>query len=53
MSYTFTRESAAERLQISTRTLDRHVKAGKIRSKKQGKVLYLHEDDIRDLSTPL
>jgi hypothetical protein len=46
MSYTTTRESAAELLEISTRTLDRYVKSGRIRAKRRGKVLYLSDDDI-------
>ena len=46
MSYTITRESAAELLEISTRTLDRYVKSGRIRAKRRGKVLYLSDEDI-------
>jgi hypothetical protein len=46
MSYNTTRESAAELLEISTRTLDRYVKSGRIRAKRRGKVLYLSDDDI-------
>jgi hypothetical protein len=46
MSYTTTRESAAELLEISTRTLDRYVKSGRIRAKRKGKVLYLSDEDI-------
>jgi hypothetical protein len=46
MSYTNTREEAALLLEISTRTLDRYVKGGKIRAKRKGKIVYIHDEDI-------
>lgn len=47
MSYTHSREEAADILEISTRTLDRYVKSGKLRSKRKGKKIFIHDDDIR------
>lgn len=46
MPYTNTREEAAQILEISTRTLDRYVKSGKIRAKRKGKIVYIHDDDL-------
>jgi excisionase family DNA binding protein len=46
MSYIRTREEAAQFLEISTRTLDRYVKSWKIRSKRIGKIVYVHEEDV-------
>ena len=37
MNYTIDREEGAELLGMSTRTVDRYIRAGKIRSKKMGK----------------
>jgi excisionase family DNA binding protein len=39
--YKYTRQEAAELLGISTRSVDRYIKAGKLRSKKDGKIVYL------------
>lgn len=33
----------------STRTIDRHISAGKIRSKRIGKKVFLHDEDVRIL----
>lgn len=49
MSYTNTREEAALMLEVSTRTLDRYVKSGKIRAKRKGKMVYIHDDDLATL----
>ena len=49
MAYTFDREMAAKELEISTRTLDRYIKAGKIRSKKIGKKIFLNAPDIEKI----
>ncbi len=46
MSYTTTREAAALTLEVSTRTLDRYVKSGRIRSKRKGKTILLSDEDI-------
>lgn len=47
--YTYTRQEAADILNISTRSIDRYAKSGKIRSKKMGKIIYLHADDVNNL----
>jgi excisionase family DNA binding protein len=44
--YSNTREEAARILEVSTRTLDRYVKNGKIRAKRRGKMVYIHDDDL-------
>ena len=48
--YNITRQEAAEKLSVSTRSIDRYVKAGKLRSKKEGKIIYIHSVDIENLS---
>lgn len=53
MSFALDRIAAAENLAISTRTLDRYVKAGKIRSKKVGKKVFLHDGDLDILRNEL
>jgi predicted site-specific integrase-resolvase len=40
--YNITRADAAEKLGVSTRSVDRYVKSGKLRSKKEGKIIYIH-----------
>jgi hypothetical protein len=47
MSYTTDRYEGAKILECSTRTIDRYISAGKIRSKRVGKKVFLHDDDIR------
>ncbi len=47
MSYTIDRYEGAKLLNCSTRTIDRHISAGKIRSKRIGKKVFLHSEDIR------
>jgi len=44
--YSYTRAQAADMLAISTRSLDRYVKAGKLRSKKKGKIVYIKTEDV-------
>ncbi len=46
--YKVTREEAANILNISTRSIDRYIRAWKLRSKKEGKIVYIHEDDINN-----
>lgn len=46
--YKITREEAANTLNISTRSIDRYIRAGKLRSKKEGKIVYIHQDDINN-----
>lgn len=48
--YSYTRAEAAEILAISTRSLDRYVKAGKLRSKKKGKIVYIKTEDVDKMS---
>lgn len=47
MSYTVDRYEGAKILNCSTRTIDRYISAGKIRSKRMGKKIFLHDEDIR------
>lgn len=48
--YNTTRQEAAEKLKISLRSVDRYLKAWKMRSKKKGKIVYVHTDDIENFS---
>jgi hypothetical protein len=48
--YSITRADAAKKLGVSTRSVDRYVKSGKLRSKKEGKIIYIHSKDIENLS---
>lgn len=47
--FTIDREDGATMLSISTRTLDRYIRAGKIRAKKRGKKVFLHSEDVLKL----
>lgn len=49
MPFTLDRYAAAESLAISTRTLDRYAKAGKLRTKKVGKKVFVHDGDLEIL----
>lgn len=46
--YKITREEAANMLNISTRSIDRYIRSGKLRSKKEWKIVYINEDDINN-----
>ncbi len=46
MAYTLDRNGAARRLGVSTRTVDRHIQAERIRTRRIGKKIFLEEDDI-------
>ncbi len=48
--YDITRQQAADLLNVSTRSVDRYVKSGKLRSKKEGKIIYIHRGDINSIS---
>lgn len=48
--YNITRSDAADILKISTRSLDRHIKAWKIRAKKEWKIVYVNAEDIKAMS---
>ena len=47
--YKYTRQEVADRLSISTRSVDRYIKAWKLRAKKEGKVVYVKWSDIEIL----
>lgn len=47
--YKHTRQEAADMLWISTRSIDRYVKAWKLRSKKDWKVVYINSSDLDNL----
>lgn len=47
--YKYTRQDAAEMLGISTRSVDRYIKSGKLRSKKDGKIVYVKWSDVEAL----
>ncbi len=46
-NYNLTRQETAETLEISVRSVDRYIKSGKLRSKKKGKLVYVHDEDIK------
>ncbi len=46
MAFAIDRVEAARRLSVSTRTVDRHIQAGRIRTKRIGKKMFLDEDDV-------
>lgn len=48
--YTITRQDAAQALWVSTRSVDRYIKSWKLRSKKEGKIIYIHSKDIENIS---
>lgn len=47
--YSITRQEAADKLSVSTRSIDRYIKAWKLRSRKEGKIIYIHSQDIENL----
>jgi hypothetical protein len=47
--YTFTRQEVAEKLNISTRSVDRYIKSWKLRSKKDWKIVYVNDDDVKNM----
>lgn len=46
MAFAIDRVEAARRLSVSTRTIDRHIQAGRIRTKRIWKKMFLDEDDV-------
>lgn len=46
MAFTLDREQAAARLGVSSRTIDRHIQAGRIRTRRIGKKMFLEDDDV-------
>ena len=51
MAFAIDRVEAARRLSVSTRTVDRHISAGRIRTKRIGKKMFLHEEDVEVIRT--
>ena len=49
MAFSLDREWASRRLGVSSRTIDRHIQAGRIRTRRIGKKMFLEEDDIETL----
>ncbi len=47
--YKLTRQEVAEKLNISTRSVDRYIKSWKLRSKKEWKIVYVNDDDVNNL----
>ena len=47
--YKYTRQEAAEMLNISTRSVDRYIKSGKLRSKKEGKIVFVKWSDVETI----
>lgn len=45
--YNLTRQEASDILCISTRSIDRYIKAWKIRAKKEWKIVYVNSEDIK------
>lgn len=48
--YNLTRQDVAERLNISTRSVDRYIKSWKLRSKKKWKVVYVNDNDVENIN---
>jgi len=48
--YNLTRQETADKLSISTRSVDRYIKSWKLRSRKEWKIIYIHADDVRNLT---
>ncbi len=49
MAFSLDRDGASRRLGVSSRTIDRHIQAGRIRTRRIGKKMFLEEDDIETL----
>ena len=47
--YKYTRQDVAEKMGISTRSVDRYIKAWKLRAKKEWKVVYVKWSDVNNL----
>ncbi len=48
-NYKLTRKEAAESLDMSMRSIDRYIKAWKLRAKKKWKIVYVHNEDIANV----
>ncbi len=51
MVFTLSREDASKMLGVSTRTVDRYIHSGKIRTKRDGKLIMLHKDDVTQVKS--
>ena len=49
MAFAIDRAEAAKRLGVSTRTIDRHIQAGRVRTRRISKKMYLEDTDIESL----
>lgn len=49
MAFTLDRDGAASRLGVSSRTIDRHIQAGRIRTRRIGKKMFLEDEDVETL----
>lgn len=47
--FELTRQEAADKLNVSTRSIDRYIRSWKIRSEKQWKVVYVNSEDINNI----
>ena len=47
--YTVSREDAAVQLEMSTRSVDRYIRRGKLRARKVGKMVWIHGQDLEVL----
>lgn len=47
--YKYTRQEVADKMWISTRSVDRYIKAWKLRAKKEWKVVYIKWSDVENL----
>ena len=46
MAFSLDRDGASRRLGVSSRTIDRHIQAWRIRTRRIGKKMFLEEDDV-------
>ncbi|MDD2693991.1 MAG: hypothetical protein PHY14_03590 [Candidatus Gracilibacteria bacterium] len=49
MAFAIDRVEAAQRLGVSTRTIDRHIQANRIRTRRIGKKMFLEDSDVETL----
>jgi len=47
--YKLTRQDVSDVLNISTRSVDRYIKAGKLRTRKEGKIIYINNNDVESM----
>ena len=49
MAFSLDRDGASRRLGVSSRTIDRHIQAWRIRTRRIGKKMFLEEDDVESI----